>query len=339
MPRRLVLHAGPHKTGTTALQAAFAREAARLAEAGVLYPATGRLGPAHHALAEACRTGDRRLLEALSREARGAETVLLSSENFAPLDAPALARLRAALPVVEVTVVYTLRRLAALWPSHWREMIKHGQSFGFADYMLPAITGDVPPFIGPPLPARQVDTLASVFGAEGLRLPVYDARRAGGRDQGPEFAEEILFLTEPAAFATVEMNVTPPDWESEAVRMGLGRVAHRLGYEERKGFRAALLRELRSSPPGWLTRLREAVGRAPRLRLTERSPLVAAMQAEVVARHGAALLDPADDYFAPISVAIPAFTPWMRTEADRVEAHRLVDRLAKPAPQASTGSA
>jgi hypothetical protein len=328
MPRRLVLHAGPHKTGTTALQAAFAREAARLSEAGVLYPATGRQGTGHHALAEACRTGETALLGALAREARGADTVLVSSENFAHLDADALARLRAALPAAEVVSVYVLRRLAALWPSHWREMIKHGQSFGFADYMLPAVTGDLPPFVGPPLPPRQVGALTAAFGGEGLRLPVYDAHRGAEHDLGVHFARTILDRPDASAFATVEMNVTPPDWETETLRLCLARVEHRLDYAGRMRVREALLAHLRATPPDWLSRLRAAVADAPRIRLTERSPLVEALQTAVVARHGSAFLDPAEDYLAPITVEFPAFEPRMLTERDRADANRLFDRLA-----------
>lgn len=60
-PRRLVIHAGTHKTGTTAVQEAMGARGGAMRAAGWLYPRSGRYAPyaAHHELAtELCgRTG------------------------------------------------------------------------------------------------------------------------------------------------------------------------------------------------------------------------------------------------------------------------------------------
>jgi len=47
--RRLVIHAGFHKSGTTALQEAFDAQSDQLKSAGILYPNIGR--KAHHRIA------------------------------------------------------------------------------------------------------------------------------------------------------------------------------------------------------------------------------------------------------------------------------------------------
>jgi hypothetical protein len=47
--RRLVIHAGFHKSGTTALQEAFDSQSEELRERGIIYPNIGR--KAHHRIA------------------------------------------------------------------------------------------------------------------------------------------------------------------------------------------------------------------------------------------------------------------------------------------------
>ena len=89
----LTIHIGPHKTGTTAIQAAFSHSAAALRRQGVLYPKRHWRQQAHHRLAFALKGkempgGDTpdlgAELEALCHtlaEAKG-EKVLISSEEF-----------------------------------------------------------------------------------------------------------------------------------------------------------------------------------------------------------------------------------------------------------------
>lgn len=90
---KLILHAGTHKTGTTAIQAFAARHRGTLADRGILYPDLAPIGPAHryphhvfaHALADkdaALSPGDvARLAECWAETAtRTGATVLLSAE-------------------------------------------------------------------------------------------------------------------------------------------------------------------------------------------------------------------------------------------------------------------
>lgn len=84
---KLILHAGLHKTGSTAFQSLCAANADALAAAGVVYPtidhALGQHGQAVHSL----QRGDSALLERALREGREApggpdKTVLLSAEDL-----------------------------------------------------------------------------------------------------------------------------------------------------------------------------------------------------------------------------------------------------------------
>ncbi|MGD9865785.1 MAG: hypothetical protein AB7S99_21510, partial [Pseudodonghicola sp.] len=107
--RRLVLHLGLHKTGTTYLQHHLLRHRAALAQAGVLVPRTGfdspeaplRPGatPGHQGLVRALRAGDDAPWQALHREIgrSGARTVVLSCENMGFPMRPDRDRLIAAL--------------------------------------------------------------------------------------------------------------------------------------------------------------------------------------------------------------------------------------------------
>lgn len=90
--KKLILHIGRHKTGTTSLQQFFAQKTSLLAERGILYPETGRRTPhgtidtAHHNFSHILHYKPvaevEALFEDLAKEAEGFDTILLSSEDF-----------------------------------------------------------------------------------------------------------------------------------------------------------------------------------------------------------------------------------------------------------------
>lgn len=138
MKPKLILHAGTHKTGTTAIQTFAARHREALARRGVLYPDLAPLGRAdhkhpHHAFAHALADKEKALpaaeaarLAGLWAEAAAAAgaTVLISAEPLyrhrlrAPEASPGwradrgryLDRLAAALAPFDVEVVLVFRR-------------------------------------------------------------------------------------------------------------------------------------------------------------------------------------------------------------------------------------
>lgn len=287
MPKRIFLHIGPHKTGTSGLQAMFADRRAHLAEAGVLYP-----GPihetAHHALVHAIRAHDTLTLRRFTQDVADAETVLFSSELFGLLSQQEVEVLRRMFPQAEVTVVGTLRPLQELWPSHWRELIKHGHGQGFVRYL-----GDVPTQLPPDysLPIRVGQILRryeTVFGQAALKLLNYPDRDAG-TDIGVAFAQAILGLENATGFATQRANLMPSHWQVE-----IGRLCHQvakgtLDHVARKRVFSWLINHLTEDLPSWALDLRAAYGAVEPVRLSEKTPLVAQQTQDVLSRYGARL--------------------------------------------------
>ncbi|MFF7470097.1 hypothetical protein [Streptomyces sp. NPDC008092] len=139
-----LLHIGPHKTGTTAIQGALFAAKDKLPEHGVEFPATTR-HPMEAALAACARPamiGDTvptekhwtRLIGAV--EATGTRTSVISSEFFA--DAPddeTVARIVEQLGGERVHVLVTLRPLARIMPSQWQQYVQNGLRMGYEDWL------------------------------------------------------------------------------------------------------------------------------------------------------------------------------------------------------------
>ncbi|MGW7420339.1 hypothetical protein ACWGJB_09775 [Streptomyces sp. NPDC054813] len=139
-----LLHIGPHKTGTTAIQGALFAAKDKLPEHGVEFPATSR-HPMEAALAACARPamiGDTaptekhwtRLLKQV--EATGSRTSVISSEFFA--DAPddeSVARIVEQLGGDRVHVLVTLRPIARIMPSQWQQYVQNGLRMGYEEWL------------------------------------------------------------------------------------------------------------------------------------------------------------------------------------------------------------
>ncbi|MET9087170.1 hypothetical protein ABZX77_35760 [Streptomyces sp. NPDC004237] len=139
-----LLHIGPHKTGTTAIQGALFAAKDELPAHGVVFPATSR-HPMEAALAACARPammGDTvptekhwtRLLEQV--EATGSRTSVISSEFFA--DAPddeTIARIVEQLGGERVHILVTLRPIARIMPSQWQQYVQNGLRMGYEDWL------------------------------------------------------------------------------------------------------------------------------------------------------------------------------------------------------------
>ncbi|MFD4501680.1 hypothetical protein [Streptomyces sp. NPDC058457] len=139
-----LLHIGPHKTGTTAIQGALFAAKDKLPEHCVEFPATTR-HPMEAALAACARPammGDTvptekhwtRLLKQI--EATGSRTSVISSEFFA--DAPddeTVARIVEQLGGERVHVLVTLRPLARIMPSQWQQYVQNGLRMGYEEWL------------------------------------------------------------------------------------------------------------------------------------------------------------------------------------------------------------
>jgi hypothetical protein len=139
----ILLHIGPHKTGTTSVQSAFHAARRALAAHGVVYAGPDRhaVGAAQAAI-ETAGPGVRRvhpvrpwreLLREIGRA--GDERVVLSSEWFADAELDAIRRIVGELGSDRVHVVVTLRSLARILPSQWQQYVAAGSTIGYAPWL------------------------------------------------------------------------------------------------------------------------------------------------------------------------------------------------------------
>jgi hypothetical protein len=130
----VLLHIGPHKTGTTALQGAFHTGRDRLSAQGVHYAGKKRQ-PWLAALAMTGRPGRKgdpaakpKHWKALCTEVNGVtgKRIVVSSERFADATAAQAARIVEDLGGQRVHVLVTLRPLARIMASHWQQGVRNG---------------------------------------------------------------------------------------------------------------------------------------------------------------------------------------------------------------------
>ena len=174
-PRRVFLHVGAPKTGTTYVQDRLFSNVGSLRRHGVLVPTapwwSGRAelhfraaldvlgqdwgGPPGHA------EGAWERLVAQVRRHQG--TVVISHELLAPAPAEVVDRVLRELGPAEVHIVYTARDPARLLPSAWQEAVKQGRGMRFAKFLKRARAGKVW--------FMEAFDLPSVLGSWGASLP------------------------------------------------------------------------------------------------------------------------------------------------------------------------
>ena len=141
--RRLYLHIGLPKTGTTSMQEILWRNRTSLAEAGLTYPGRDS-GAQHRATVDllsyryrtwtgTSTTGAWEWL--LDQAAAAPGDVLISSELLAPAEPADVARVFAALSFAEVHVVCSARDLLRQIPSVWQEDVKNRRTDHFTEFV------------------------------------------------------------------------------------------------------------------------------------------------------------------------------------------------------------
>jgi hypothetical protein len=132
---KVILHVGPHKTGTTSIQSClkslFGNESPL---PPTWYPPPEPRGPGHAALADSLLNYDTSQLKRIVQKARSAEVerLLLSSENFCRIGDDSWRKIAAdCFSGCAVTLVTTQNPMGPRISSIWQESIKQGRQATF----------------------------------------------------------------------------------------------------------------------------------------------------------------------------------------------------------------
>jgi hypothetical protein len=145
MARRVYLHVGVPKSGTTFLQSTMWHNRAELERQGFLYPGDARMDHYHASVDVRRRSTDApppdgawsRLVDQL---ASWPGDGLISHEFFCMATAEQARRAVAALAPAEVDVVVTARDYLRQFPAVWQEGLKMGSPLGLDDFMDKAMS-------------------------------------------------------------------------------------------------------------------------------------------------------------------------------------------------------
>jgi len=145
----ILLHIGPYKTGTTAIQQSLFDQRAVLAEHGVHYPGAWRrlFREGHSLLRWAPRGRPVPPLSVWEDFAAGirarSETVCISTEDFGRLFDPTRSRkIVADLGADRLHVLAVARAYHRLLPSHWQERIKSNETLTYDEWLHQVFEGD-----------------------------------------------------------------------------------------------------------------------------------------------------------------------------------------------------
>jgi hypothetical protein len=148
-----LVHIGPHKTGSTAIQVALDSLGARLAEHGAAYVTTGSYRPRKAGWSLGVRgrpSGSvkppirhwKRFVEAVA--AADAPRVCVSNEDFGRATPRQVARVVEGLGGDRVHVLAVVRRLDRYLPSQWQERVKAGDERGYEAWLRVVLDTDDP---------------------------------------------------------------------------------------------------------------------------------------------------------------------------------------------------
>ena len=280
----VLLHIGPHKTGTTALQAALWAARPELARQGVRLAGRSRnpASPVRAVTRQASPYADNGQTPPIWRWRRLADEirsaneprVVVSSEFFAWADATAIRRIVGDLGR-DVHVAVTLRPLARIVPSMWQQNVQAGTTAtidGWLRVVLDNATGDSRhPFWTLQRHDELVDRWAAVVGVDRVSAVVVDDRDHGVLMRAFESLLELVPGTLAPQVDWQNRSLTLP--EAEAVRAfnvafqqrGLSRGRHarlmRFGAAQVMKRRQPSAAEPRVEQPAWAAEPIDAIQR------------------------------------------------------------------------------
>ncbi len=222
----VLVHVGPYKTGTSAIQMGLHQRRADLAGHAVLYPgrdyrhrreSAAFLGRSPNGMRKVPREEWTALVDVV-RDAPDHRAVV-SSEAFSSADADQVGRLARDLGVDRVHALYVVRRLDRLMPSVWQERVKSSnETRTYREWLDPVLAQDdteaaAARFWRVHGVAEFVDHWTRVLPPERVMLVVADE---SDRSQMPRLLERLLDLPEGMLTADDRPN-TGLSWEKVEV--------------------------------------------------------------------------------------------------------------------------
>jgi hypothetical protein len=190
--KKLIIHPGFHKTGTTSLQQALAASREDLRKENFYYPKIG--GGAQHRAAWAViektwgwkSKGGRKTAytewENLEKKIKKSKnTVLLSSEFFSEANQKQLERLKSRLNSFDTKIVFTWRPLPFLLASSYQQYLKYGIKASYEEWLhsifdTPRESKITPSFWKRNLHGEVIRKWANIFGSENVSIISVDEK-------------------------------------------------------------------------------------------------------------------------------------------------------------------
>lgn len=171
MKRKLFLHVGPHKTGTTLIQKVCLDNQGELIKSGIFYPKNYVRIFGHHLIRDLIK--GKELSKSDSDFFKEIDSdVLLSSEDFISFSVKDFEYIKTFFSDFDIHIIYSWRRASLKMYSIWQELIKHGKSVSFFEFYHEHLAKPAQSYM---LSADlQIERFAKVFGIKKVHLIDYD---------------------------------------------------------------------------------------------------------------------------------------------------------------------
>jgi hypothetical protein len=233
--KKLFIHIGPHKTGSTYIQKNLLEQSSVLLEQGVLYPEK-LVGPqwGHHKLVEKIKKREKDSISNFFETE--AEKILISSENFEDLSEADVRYFSEFTSDYVVEIIFFKRSYSKLLVSAWQESVKQGEAKTWSEFFL---SHALKPFRSKILNSSSVIECWSQL-ASHLHIFDYDAMLSGKLDIAQTMCSKVLGVDLPVKPAAVNRSMNLAD--IEVIRILNHRFNVRTGKHPRTRVRDAYLK-------------------------------------------------------------------------------------------------
>ncbi len=171
--KRVIIHVGPHKTGSTYIQKALFVNRKYLKSKGVSYPKIYMLAVGQHYLVDALRSKQdvKKIRQKIEQKVDSANICILSSENYYQLPPPALQRFKEVFSDTKADLVFFYRTPSIRMKSAWHEEIKHGKYRSYTKFYFQNLKHAYGNITVNPL--RYLNALAKIFGRKCIHIVDY----------------------------------------------------------------------------------------------------------------------------------------------------------------------